>query len=300
MTAYPVPNLDPDRPWALPRPISASSPLATVISVYTETLAQEGVSPNTVSAFEADLHLFADAIGGDVPVGEINSEHAEQFRRFLTEERGVPCSPSSLRRRLTAVQSLFRHLMEEGLVQANPVVSVSVQRPRQSEPGGDLLSEEEAEALVEAAAGDAAQGDYRPLLLVTLLLSSGISKAETLALDVTDIDPETGTLTVGHDDRRRTIELDRQAVEAFLGFRESHSGEGRLFDCTGRNLEYVLARTGRGAGLSRNPSFRALRATAAARLESAGADNQEMAGRLGISRHTWPALRRRIRRASSQ
>ncbi len=300
MAAYPVLKLDPDRPWTLSPRIGASTPLATVISVYIETLAQDGVSPNTVSAFEADLRLFCDSAGMDVPIGEVGAEHGEQFRRFLTKERGVACSPSSLRRRLTAVQSLFRYLIDEGVVQANPIVSTTVQAPTPNEPGGDMLTEEEAAALVEAAAAEAGEGDWRPLLLATLLLSSGISKAEALSLDVTDIDPDSGTLSVGRDDRRRTVDLDPQVVEAFLGFRESHSGEGRLFDCTGRNLEYVLARTGRNAGLSRNPSFRALRATAAARLHDSGADNQEMAERLGISRHTWPALRRRIQRASSR
>lgn len=300
MAAYPGLILDPYRPWARPRRLDRGSPLATAASVYAEVLAEDGVSPNTVSAFETDLRLFAEAVGGDLSISEIDETHVDRFRRFLTEDRDVPCSPASMRRRLTAVQSLFRHLQSEGLVDANPVTSIPTEASPARKPIGDLLGEEETEALMAAAGAEAEQDDWRPLLLVRLLLSTGISKAECLALYVDDIDPEEQSITVGTGDRRRSLPLDPEAVHAYRHYRDSHRGEGKLFDCTGRNLEYVLTRLGRAAGLSRNPSFRILRATAAARLQQDGADNAEMANQLGISRHTWPALRRRIRRAANQ
>jgi len=300
MAAYPGLVLDPYRPWAHPVGLTPSSPLSTAASLFAEALAEDGVSPNTVAAFEADLRLFAEAVGGDRPISEIDEGHVERFRDFLVGERGVSCSPSSLRRRLTAVQSLFRHLLSEGLVQANPVTSINCETATVRRQRGDLLDESEAEALTRAARAESERGDWRPLLLVGLLLGTGISKAECLALHVTDVDLEAGTITVGSGDRQRSLPLNPEVVEAYQRYVESHRGEGKLFDCTGRNLEYVLTRLGRAAELSRNPSFRVLRATAAARLQQTGAGNAEVAGRLGISRHTWPALRRRIRRATSQ
>jgi len=298
MTAYDELALDPYRPWALPRGLTAASPLAAAISVYTETLAQDGASPNTVSAFDADLRLFAQCVGPEVPIGSIDSRHIERFREFLTSEREVTCSPTSLRRRLTSVQSFFRFLVDEKLVSANPVQSTSIDAGATARRGADILSDDQVGALVAAGRAAAAEGDWRPLLLLSLLLCTGISKAECLALRVEDIDADAGLLNVGSGERRRSLPLDPQSVEAYRGYRQSRAAEGKLFDCTGRNLEYVLTRLGEAAGMERHPSFRSLRATAAARLHLSGSSNEDMASRLGISRHTWPALRRRIRRAS--
>jgi integrase/recombinase XerD len=294
MTASYRIQLDPHRPLVTSAGLQASSPLLTAVSVYAEALAQEGASQNTVSAFEADLRLFAESAGADTPVGKVKPEHVEQFREFLTAERDVPCSPATLRRRLTAVQSLFRFLEEERVVASNPVQSTAPGPVSRRPASTSLLSEAEVEALQEAARAEAADGDWRPLLLVSLLLSTGMSKTECLGLNAEDLDLEADTITIGKPPRSRTLPLPAEVREAYLGYRKSHPSGGRLFDCTGRNLEYVLASVGRRAGLGRNPSFRILRTTAAARLLRQGEDRRSVVDRLGISPHTWPAMRRRI------
>lgn len=294
MTAPYCIELDPHRPLAMPAGLQPGSLLSTAISVYAEVLALDGASPNTVSAFEADLRLFAESVGPDLPVEEVDAEHVERFRQFLATERDVPCSPASLRRRLTAVQSLFRFLVEEGVVATNPVESATAGSPTGQPRAAEPLRQDEIESLMSAARAEAAEGDWRPLLLLSLLLSTGISKAECLSLRAEDLDLEASTITVGRPARSRCLPLSAEAREAFLGYRRSYPVEGRLFGCTGRNLEYVLAATGRRAGLSRNPSFRILRATVAAGLLRQGETRQTVIDKLGISSHTWPALRRRL------
>lgn len=278
----------------MPAGLQPHCSVSTALSVYAEALALDGASPNTVSAFEADLRLFAECVGPDLPVEEVDAEHVERFRQFLTAERDVPCSPATLRRRLTAVQSLFRFLVGEQVVAANPVDSVTAGSATGKPPAPEWLSQDEVESLMAAARAEAAEGDWRPLLLISLLLSTGASKSECLALRAQDLDLEASTITVGQPPRERSLPLSPEVREAFLAYRRSHLAEGRLFDCTGRNLEYVLAGVGRRAGLRRNPSFRVLRSTVAVRLLREGETRQAVVDRLGISAHTWPALRRRL------
>lgn len=324
MTAHPSDRLAAYRPWLESAPIDGSTSLLTAISVYVESLAEEGVRPNTVAAFDADLRLFATTLDDSLAVGNLTADHLTAFRACMISEGPAQCSPASMRRRLTSVQSFYRHLAEAGILpQAALEADLTLAPPPNPEPASaptptqqrsvaprattrarissgsvaaSVIADEELDAMLAAAEEEARAGDWRPMLLLSLLLDTGMSKAECLALTSSDVDLEARTVSVGEGDSKRTLELTDRVADAYSAymFQDRRQG-GRVFNCTGRNLEYVLARLGRAAGMERNPSFRSLRATAAARMHREGAEGRDVAASLGISRHTWPALRRRIR-----
>ncbi|MHB0877790.1 MAG: tyrosine-type recombinase/integrase [Anaerolineae bacterium] len=304
--------------WLSPG-VSRTTPLVVAASAFVEHLGRSGASANTVAAFAADLRLFCRAAGCDQPVGELTRSQVEAFYADLLGGEDGRCSSRSLRRRATALQALFRFLAEEGAVDV--ALTEPVARPPEQAEVEPPLSEDEVASLLAAARQLSGEGDPRALFLALLVLGTGLSKRECIDLRAEDFDLTADTLTIHAvvrgasaearpqgpkqegtaDDaeatsarRDRALPLSPEMKQAFLSFRERCPGDGRLFSCTGRNLEYVLARAGSRAGLSRNPSFRLLRATAVCRMLARGGDARHVVDTLGISPATWPAVRRRV------
>lgn len=280
--------LDDHLPWRAAGAVSCETALAVAGAAFVEHLNRAGTSGNTVAAFAADLRLLCWVVGGDVSVGEVTGEHIAAFYARFQDSASAT---RSLRRRITTIQAFFRHLSLTEVLPQPAEAPAPRPQPARPEP---VLSEEEVAALEAAACRMHAEGDQRPLLLVSLLLATGMTKAECLALRLSDFDLEHGTVTVSRGPARRVLALPDEAKQAVQSYAGKHPPAASLFRCTGRNLEYILGRVGAQAGLERNPSFRLLRATAIARRYHAGEDVAGLIGDLGISRHTWPALRRRI------
>ncbi|MGQ9552537.1 MAG: tyrosine-type recombinase/integrase [Anaerolineae bacterium] len=286
-------DFDEHRPWRASAFLAPASSISVAAALFIEHLKSSGVPTNTVAAFHADLRLFCGALGADLPVASLSSKHVRRFYTYLQEDHPASCSSRSLRRRATAIQAFLRYLLAEGVVGEVETVHPELKaRKAQPEP---LLGDDEIVRLSAAAHELAAEGELRALLLVSLLLSTGMAKSECLALQVTDFDLDANVVTVGAGVRRRTLPLVAEARQAVLSYLEHGvKDRGPLFGCTGRNLEYILARVGARAGLTRNPSFRLLRATAAARMYATNANTDNVVRVLGISPYTWPALRRRV------
>jgi len=291
-------DLDEARPWRLGDGLSSDAPLSVAIALFLEHLATAGAPANTLGAFGADLRRFAEVVGGETPLGSLAQEHVGRFLSHLQSEEAAPCSGRTLRRRMTALQAFLRHLSREGVN-----VTLAVPRPEARAPGerevAPLLGADELGALTACAAEMAADAEPRALLLLSLSLSLGASKADVVALHAADFDLHASTVRLGHGLARRVVALPGDARQALLRYLESgaRGRGGSLFGCTGRNLEYILARLAERAGLRRRLSFRLLRTTAAARMYQAGDDEEAIVRRLGISPSTWPALRRRVRAA---
>lgn len=285
--------------WQHP-PLSPDTPIAVVVSRFAESVRQSGTGENTASAFEADMNLFVQALGGSFPAGQLGAAELRRFYHYLTRERDIPCSPRSLRRRHTTLSAFFRFLQEEQILEHVPDTHPDVEpvTPLRKHPAVPLLTDAEIRRLYEEARRLLIEGNSRPLLLFSLLLSTGMSKNECLALRVENFDLEGNQLQLGEGDTSRTVPLSAESREALLAYlSEETSKHTTVFDCTGRNLEYVLADLGQRAGLSQNPSFRILRFAAAKRMLDSQLDTETIVQTLGISPHTWPAMRRRIIKA---
>jgi len=286
-------RLDEFCPWRTITFVSSDTLVSLASTIFLEHLMRSGTSNNTIAAFSADLRLFQNFLPPDTKVASVTPEDINRFYEYLVHGRDVPCSSRSLRRRATTLAAFFRYLIEANAIDRNPCLSVrptlTPVRPPQ------ILTDEEISRLMAAARTMLHEGEPRALLLLALVLSTGIRKSECLALRLEDFDLTQDTVTVGEGNSRRELPLPPNVKQALLAFASStEMKHGRLFACTGRNLEYILARVGREAGLSVNPSFRLLRAAAAAQMYAQSQDADAVIQQLGISPHTWPALRRRL------
>jgi integrase/recombinase XerD len=73
-----------------------------------------------------------------------------------------------------------------------------------------------------------------------------------------------------------------------------------IFDCTPRNLEYVLEDVGQGGGLPMKISFEMMRWTSAVRDFRAGVEADAIRGRLGLSEASWQETYSKIKKLAAQ
>ncbi len=256
---------------------------------------RQGLSPHTIQAFGGDLNLFRKYIGANVALNEITIETINKFLNWLRYERDVPCKPKSFQRRLTTLKVFFSWLKQTQVIADDPAAPIA--HIPVSSPLPEILYDDQIAKLLDAARQflKADKSDARPLLLVTLLLSTGIKKSETMAIRVSDIDaadPKNTALYVRYAEakkrhKERKLKLSSEFATTLPRYLEQHHPKEHLFECTARNLEYVLADLAKLSGLGDTVSFESLRWTCAVQDYKNGIPEDHIRQKLGLSTITW-------------
>jgi integrase/recombinase XerD len=289
-------------------PLNSGSTLAVAIIAYHEQMKRQGLSPHTIQAFGGDLNLFRKHVGSKVALYKINTETIERFLTWLRYERGVPCKPKSFQRRLTTLKVFFVWLYRTQVIQEDPAAPIP--HIPVTSPLPEILYDDQIAKLLDAARQfmSAEKPDARPLLLVTLLLSTGIKKSEAMALRLSDIDaanPNAASLVVRYDDARkrhkeRKLKLSPEFAATLRRYLEQYHPKSHLFECTARNLEYVLADLAKMTGLGDTVSFESLRWTCAVQDFQNGIPEDHIRQKLGLSTITWELDGERLRRLAGK
>lgn len=275
--------------------LTRHSPLGSAVDPFEEHLRQEGSSPHTIKAFASDLRLMCEFLGDATPLGEITTTRLNHFLEWLEHGRGVPCSRKSYARRVTTLKVFFGFLKNSGVLSHDPAAAV-LQRSGAA-PLQSILSDDELERLLAHTASlrVATEPDSRPDLLVRLLLDTGIKKNECMALTREHIlrdDPAGPTLLVKHLKqanvyKERRIPLDPDWLNVLDEYLNQYQPKDTIFDCTARNLEYVLTDMATAAGIKNRVSFEILRWTSAVRDYHRGAAMDQLREKMGLSRVSW-------------
>lgn len=282
--------------------ITADTLLIPAIKSWELFLYDQGKSLHTVKAFIGDLNLFASFFSSDTRIGNISMKDINLFLDWLQKERGVPCSPKSLSRRITSVKSFFRWLTQTGRLTIDPAEKVLQQSVISPLP--EVLTPEEEMKVIEAATVyRTLKKDPRPYALVTLLLTTGIKKGECLNLNLNHIDlldPKSPCLFIRYSSsgsrfKERKISLTNDWIEVFKEYLVKYAPIDQLFPWSPRRLEYLLEDIGRDAGLEKHLSFDMCRWTSALNDWQSGMDKENLRQKLGISKIQWREVSMKLR-----
>ncbi len=183
-------------------------------------------SPHTVKAYLGDLSQYA-AYLADAGQPVVPSSPA-LVRAFLARASGG-AGATSLGRKLSAIRTLYRYLLREGLAAANPARSVS--GPKRPKRLPEVLPEEEVAALVESPRL-AAPLELRDRAFLELLYASGLRVSELTGLDRASIDlGERLVRVLGKRRKERIVPLGTTAAEAVRRYLD----EARPVLATGRD-----------------------------------------------------------------
>ena len=187
---------------------------------------------------------------------------------------------STVRRRLSALSSLFKHLVRHGAVSRNPVVDVTRPVINREEGSTAAFSKAQARQLLDAPSLDTVAG-LRDRAILSVGLQVGLRRAEIAALAVGDLHQNRGfdSLRVTRKGgRREALAINPQAatrIRAYLaqaGHAEDHDGPMFRASRPARSdqpaawldpdtIDRVLRRHAAAIGLGRGYSTHSMRAT---------------------------------------
>jgi site-specific recombinase XerD len=284
--------------------ITSHSLLTPTVKVWRIFLEDQGVSTHTVKAFISDLNLLATYVPPDRSLGEISTSELTNFLNWMQTERGVPCSPKTLARRITSIKAFFRWLHQYGALIIDPAEKVP-QRTVIS-PLPVVLTPEEVDLALEAADRQrrSVKSDARTYTLFSLLLNTGIKKGECLTLTPNHIEleaPNGPFLFVRYASpqnryKERKIDLPDTWVEIYNEYRLQYDLSERVFPWSQRRLEYLLEDLSVETGLAKHISFDMCRWTCALNDWRSGMEHEKIRQKLGISKIQWREVSMKLER----
>lgn len=182
------------------------------IEAFLEMLAAErGAARNTLAAYQADLEdlkAFAARSG----LALIDAD-AEILRRYLSALHEQGLSARTAARRLSAIRHFYRFLLREGVRQDDPTSLLDAPRLPRALP--KYLSEQEVDALLNAAAALPGLTGLMARAALEILYGSGLRVSEVLSLRAQNLTSASDTVLVrGKGQKERLAPISRSAVAA--------------------------------------------------------------------------------------
>lgn len=208
--------------------------LEVEIGRFLEELRRRNVSPHTLQAYRSDLSQFLQYFsppGAEPPRPEEFDQW--QIREWLGHLYEEKLSALSMRRKLSALRSLFRFLVREGRLTANPARLARMPKAPKKLP--DAPSAERVNWLLDGVAAQKLERPFpaRDLAIFELLYGCGLRVGELCGLDLTDLDRQDRWLRVrGKGRKERQVPYAGKAshaLERYLAERQAKPDERALF-----------------------------------------------------------------------
>ena len=266
---------------------------------------EKGLAANTVAAYRRDLMVWQRYCElKRLPADGVDASDVTDYLERLRSGKPpttASYSPSSVARMLVSLRALYRFLVAEGFLEADPTAKVgSPKRPR-SIP--KAIPVEDVEELLSLPEDDVLGRRDRAIL--ELLYGTGLRISELVALDVDDIDLDGRVVLVrlGKGSKGRRVPLGREATKAISAYlsrsrpqlvttaKRAVSGGALFLNARGGRLSRqgcwkALKGYARTAGLGDRVSPHTLRHSFATHMLDGGADIrvvQELLGHASLA-----------------
>lgn len=230
----------------------------TVSAVAARFIADGESTPYYLDRFNHVLPYF-----GEIPIQDLNSSILRKYRQERYEANNA-LKPATINRDLSVLRRLCNYALEEGLIPANPVGRIRMERERRTKR--PVMSVREENTLMEHA-------QQHLQRIIRCALDTGMRRGEILGQRWEDIDFDNHLLHVSRsktpEGESRIVPLTTRLYEMLLSFRQDR---GIVFTYEGSPIKIVKtawAASLRRSGL-RHFRFHDLRHTANSRLMLAG------------------------------
>ena len=207
-------------------------------------------NPQTKRAYQNDVQEFMAFAGIEDPHAfrQVGRSHILAWRRDL-ERRAL--GSATIRRKLSALSSLFDALCEANAVQGNPVDGVKRPKVASQEGSTPAIGDHQARALLAAPDTSTLQG-LRDRAILATLLYHGLRRAELCALHLGDLQDRRGVRhlrVLGKGSKVRYVPLHPAAAGDIAAYLEA-AGHG---DDKAAPLFQPVSNNARGTGRSITP-----------------------------------------------
>lgn len=181
--------------------------------------AERGASVHTLDAYRRDLVDFRAFL--HARRSNLLSASADDVRAYLASLSQAGLSAATQARRLSSIRQLCRFLLDEDIRTDDP--TSIIEAPRRGRPLPKVVTEAQAQSLIDAAAALEGAEAVRLLCIIELLYASGLRVSELVTLPLAAVTGERRMLLVrGKGGKERLVPLGepaRVAIKAYLGVR---------------------------------------------------------------------------------
>lgn len=174
--------------------------LSEFIPLYLEQK-KNVLAPYTYSAYKRILEELVNPALGHHKLQDIKPVHVQSFIDQLCTIKkqnrdgslsDETLSASSVQRYITALKSVFKLAIKRQIIQENPARTELLDIPKATAPQIDIFTKQEAAEMLEALEDEPLQFQ----VLIQLAIMTGARRGELAALKFSDIDRETGKITI--------------------------------------------------------------------------------------------------------
>ncbi len=278
------------------RHTAAGARARAVVDGYLHALAVErNLSAYTLRNYRTDLAHYLDWLDG--AGHDLLSVTRPLFRSYLAALDSVGVARASIARKVTTIHTLYRHLVDDGTLPADPLHGVRPPKPDRRLPR--VLPPSAVADLLDAPDGDGPQA-LRDRAMLELLYAAGVRVSELARVDTADLDLDEDTLRVtGKGNKQRVVLFGvpaARALAAYLRDGRPRLAAGRaqpaLFlnrdggRLSTRSVQEIVRRSAAAAGIDAHVHPHLLRHTFATHLLDGGADVRVVQELLGHARAT--------------
>jgi integrase/recombinase XerC len=257
---------------------------------------ERNASPYTVRNYSDDLGGFLDFLRRE-GIKTLEEVDHHIVRRYLAHLQKRGFAKASIARKLSAIRSFYRYLMQRGILSSNPLLTMSSPKLKKQLPS--FLSIEEMEQLLKAPNISTPQGQ-RDKAILELFYAAGLRVSEVVQLNLNHVDLISREIRVwGKGSKERVVLMGEPAVNTLQLY--LHQGRHRLLDAgradalfvnrygkriSSRSIQTMVARYAREAGITTRVHPHMLRHTFATQLLNGGADLrvvQELLGHASLT-----------------
>ena len=197
----------------------------------------KGMGEKTRRAYGVDLAQLAEwASGRDLEPRAVSHRELRHFAGVVSERGAMK---STVARKLAAIRTFYRHLVERGELEANPAELVS--SPKKDSYLPKVLKPAEVAELLERIPGSTPL-DMRDRALLELAYAAGLRAEELVNLDVRSLDADAEEVRVeGKGGRTRVVPVGEHAWRAL----DRYLARGRTVLNVGESEALFLSKTGR-------------------------------------------------------
>jgi integrase/recombinase XerD len=242
---------------------------------------EEGLSRNTLESYRRDLAQFTEWLEKNAGKTLLQTERAH-IERYLAA-RFPQVKPRSISRLVASLRRLYRFLLREGRITADPTLQIASPKLPRSLPKS--LGEDEVVALLNAP-DDAQPLGLRDRAMLETLYATGLRVSELVGLKVSEVSLQEGVVrATGKGSKTRLVPLGEEALDwisRYLGESRPLILAGQLSDSlfvtqrgsamTRQAFWYLIKRYARLAGIAKPMSPHVLRHAFATHLLNHGAD----------------------------
>lgn len=206
---------------------------------------EKGLAANTLASYRRDLTRFAETFPQEIPIS------TAEIQRYIDSLYKAGLSSRTVARNLASLRCLYKFLLGEGFISADPVSGVPL--PRQWRNLPKFLSLEQIERLCATPDASTPTGQ-RDRAMIQFLFATGLRVSELCAVELSGLTLDPGYVRVlGKGNKERIVPVGKTALASI----ERYLAEGRPALLKGRGSPFLFV-TARGGKLSRGGFWKLL------------------------------------------